>query len=89
MTPIRIPIDATPLEREFLEAISSFMIDHEISWPTFGLWALNQSGFCYQLDRGQRCRLDTAGKVLEKLDLLAAGRIAPPKKPANAPRPAA
>lgn len=51
-------------EKEFQRTVEEFIKRHDLSPTTFGIWALNDSRFVWDLRRGRRCYSITIRKVL-------------------------
>ncbi|GIK18963.1 MAG: hypothetical protein AMXMBFR77_16950 [Phycisphaerales bacterium] len=48
---------------EFQLQVEAFIARHGLSPTTFGLWAMNDSRFVFDLRRGRSCSLATVGKI--------------------------
>jgi hypothetical protein len=49
---------------EFQQQVEAFLTRHELSPTTFGLWAMNDSRFVWDLRAGRLCFSATVRKVL-------------------------
>ncbi len=60
---VRTAICKCMTEEEFQLVVEGFIARHGLSPTTFGLWALNDSRFVFDLRNGRSCSLATVGKV--------------------------
>lgn len=50
-------------DREFLLLVEGFIALHDLSPTTFGLWAMDDSRFVFDLRLGRRCYNQTRARV--------------------------
>ena len=55
-------------EEEFQLVVEGFLVRHRLTPTTFGLWAMNDSRFVFDLREGRSCSLATVGKVRRFMD---------------------
>jgi len=51
------------IDREFLLLIEGFLARHDLSPTTFGLWAMDDSRFVFDLRKGRTCLGKTMSRV--------------------------
>lgn len=52
-------------EEEFQRTVEEFLERHDLTPTTFGLWAMNDSRFVWDLRAGRRCFSSTMRRVLD------------------------
>lgn len=55
-------------EEEFKLVVEGFIARHRLKPTTFGLWAMNDSRFVFDLREGRSCSLATVGKIRKFMD---------------------
>lgn len=55
-------------EEEFQLVVEGFLVRYRLTPTTFGLWAMNDSRFVFDLRDGRSCSLATVGKVRRFMD---------------------
>lgn len=55
-------------EEEFQLVVEGFLARYSLTPTTFGLWAMNDSRFVFDLREGRSCSLATVGKVRRFMD---------------------
>lgn len=55
-------------EEEFQLVVEGFLVRYDLTPTTFGLWAMGDSRFVFDLRRGRSCSLATVGKVRRFMD---------------------
>lgn len=56
------------IDREFLLLIEGFLMRHDLSPTTFGLWAMDDSRFVFDLRNGRTCLGKTMTRVRHFMD---------------------